>query len=793
MPILNQSSNIPGMFAEYKDGGLVLRRNNTDGATDSLLLMGTAVDGPIMTPVAVDIDTAEAIFGKGVKTNGKPNGATLPEAFMQAYKEGARDIRMMRISGKSAEVVLNAEELASGISTEIQRVNLGLVDGNLAKDFKLKHADIGRIVVPGSVQVFASNVLLDASAYIVTNNSGMTIIHLNENVASVGSVMTFKFDAYTIDALFDIVAEPVDIDAANYKVTLAYEPELRFLDKKPVITYAGSPLTILDINGMEVTVAEDLSLAVVGEVTADYIYLANDSITAEYSDEGVLENLAGQSIIIKAYDENGDEIVDFNIVDDAFKLYIDDREIIVDDNLFIVNEATKELTIFTENFAMNSSIELDFQISRVTEMNIPRLLIKSIFGGELYNEATVMVDNEKLVLTKPLIKKASSREDALEFKFEDYNTLGLLVEAINNNINNNVFEAEIDEDFEDVDSSTLLVQATIAFEKGEDGINLTTQEKFEKLSGQFDEAGQLIVAGAYHLLQNYKVDYVVPLGIHADDQLLGKYQNFASELALFCGIMSQIHMHMTHGVISMKPSRKNSLIDMEEYTKKLEVIENVYYMRAADGTIELDSEGQPFDMGGYISVIGGQKLLLSSTRLGDYIDEASVTYAAMLARLSGASAPTNKPFKAVKGIVNNFSVPQLNRLAANRLVTFQVRGSDNKLVVTDGITAAVAGSDYSRVTHSKIIRNCLKDIHEVAEPFIGEPINTVTNNALSSGINKKLELRANPMNGEISNYEFRLVITDESILLGDTRIELTIVPFGERRRITVVVGLRPSL
>ena len=126
MPIINDVSKIPGLLVEFKDGGLAYRQDTTViPSTRSVLLLGTAIDGPVMNPVAVDGSTAEAIFGKGIDGSGKPNGATLPEAFNQLYKAGCRDIRMMRVSGKAPTATITAHN--TGVTTETLKVQEDMV------------------------------------------------------------------------------------------------------------------------------------------------------------------------------------------------------------------------------------------------------------------------------------------------------------------------------------------------------------------------------------------------------------------------------------------------------------------------------------------------------------------------------------------------------------------------------------------------------------------------------------------------------------------------------------------
>ena len=84
--VFQKYPNLPGFVTEFKDGGLQVRREPTPPGTESVLLIGTALDGPIGEPVAVDATTVEEIFGKAVDTNGSFNGATLVKGFYEAYQ-----------------------------------------------------------------------------------------------------------------------------------------------------------------------------------------------------------------------------------------------------------------------------------------------------------------------------------------------------------------------------------------------------------------------------------------------------------------------------------------------------------------------------------------------------------------------------------------------------------------------------------------------------------------------------------------------------------------------------------
>lgn len=104
MAIRNLYPNLPGHLVEFKDGGLQVSTNdnNLNGYNKSLLILGTAYDGPINEPVKIDQTTVSQVFGDEVNSKGFPNGATLTKYAKQAFKNGFSDVRCMRVTGKQA-------------------------------------------------------------------------------------------------------------------------------------------------------------------------------------------------------------------------------------------------------------------------------------------------------------------------------------------------------------------------------------------------------------------------------------------------------------------------------------------------------------------------------------------------------------------------------------------------------------------------------------------------------------------------------------------------------------------
>lgn len=771
------TTNLPGMLTEFQDGGLQLREQQVAADTGSLLILGTATDGPVMEPVAVDASTVEAVFGKSVYQNGRPNGATLPEAFAQAYATGCRDIRLMRISGSPATSTVQGASVTETIR-KIERPVFGAVGGNDEVTFTLGNEN----VIIGSVAVIGGGRTLLNTTFTAAEEGKKVKVTLKPNSVNAGTDIAIRYSYYPEEAAEDeFVAEE---EQTTFELT--HTP----IDGGIVsVTLNGIQIEENDytLNGKNVNVPN----AQAGdEVKVSYIYLSAEEITVTENSDANGQWIAG-----------AEAMQEFSLtkrpVVDTFKLYVDGREIIPSAawTLDYSGEFVK-LKLDKSYFTMGSTVEGSFYYEESTSYT-PEIRLESYFGGMIYNETqrevvNIVAENgdilgKKLIITKPVSKRSAADEAPREYSSLDYPTFGQLVEAINNDYNNGVVRAETD--YPDAETKDLLVSAKISFTGGDDGLVLTKEEMYKLLAGERNAEGLLVKYGAFQMLENYKVDYVVVKGVYADDELVDKHANFAYELAAYCAVASQTHM--THGVIALRPPLRTGLANIEEHVKNLEAFQNDFYLKGTDGAILTDREGNPFDIGRYITIVAGPQLTFTSQRLGTYNDDGDVVYAAMNTVLAPSSSPTNKKVANARGLRFTYSQKQLQRLLNKRFVTFQYRTLDNAVSVTDGVTCAQPGSDYSRIVNIKVVRACLEDIFVAANPFIGEPPTAVNNNALISAIAKKLDLRME--SGDIADYDFQLVSNPLDKLIGDSKLELAIVPPGERRRITVVTGLKKSL
>jgi hypothetical protein len=764
----NLYPNLPGHLVEFKDGGLALRVEADPPKTDSMLILGTAIDGPVMEPVAVDATTAELLFGKAVKGNGVPNGSTLIPAFEEAWNAGCRDIRLMRISGDYAVAEIKAEDLTS-TTQKLKTEQLGVAPGNDETVITLANKHI----VPNSAKVYVKGTQL-LTGFTVDEAAGKVTIAAGVDDAGASVSVSYKYFA-----IEDVANEAATVEGG--KVTLTYD-----IDSIVSIKVNGDPATpVYTVSGKDITF--ESGVAEGDNVAVTYKGITTNEITAQENGTGTDPFLTATSLMVVPIGQSP--------VPGTMHLYANGTEILTS-GAFTVDGTAKTISIKKEMVSKGALLEISYMYNE-TATQTPKIEITSIYGGEVYNQAKVEVVDvkdssgnvmgKKVILTKPESKKAQVAEEPLSYSSLDYPNFMLLVQAINNDPMNNVFKASTK--FNNVETSKLLTKTPTFFLGGADGINLTKEELFEALSGKRNEAGLLTKQGAYQLLEDYQVDWVVPVGVYADDELPGKFQNFAYELAMFCAVLSYRNK-MTFGAINMKPVEDTGLSSIQEHAKKLAAFENLYYMRDSYGNIIKDSNGNFIDLGGFINVVAGPEIAVRGTSLGTYNADPAVSYVAFSTTLNPQSAAGNKTIPNGRGLRYRFSNAQLDSIVARRLTVLKLK-QDGSVSVVDDATCAAPGSDYARRTTGKVVREVVDQIREVCDPFIGEPNTIEQRNAMSATISKRLGQLKDA--GVIQDYDFQVVATLQDQLLGQAKIELTLVPPQELRKITTVVSLKPSL
>jgi hypothetical protein len=200
MATLEKYDNLPGVKVTYEDGNLYAGNQRLQANTQSILIMGSAVDGPVGEPISVrdiGVKAAEKLFGGLVDRKTKePHGGSLIRAMYEALREGNEDIRLLRIDGQAAKTELKAKDLARATEQF-----LDYADGNTAFAADLNVPAGGKFV--GNVQVYeidkvtgAEKVISGAVNY-VDNSAGAEKVHLYANKMRPGNTVKLTYDYET--------------------------------------------------------------------------------------------------------------------------------------------------------------------------------------------------------------------------------------------------------------------------------------------------------------------------------------------------------------------------------------------------------------------------------------------------------------------------------------------------------------------------------------------------------------------------------------------------------------------
>lgn len=779
MAITNLYPNLPGHLVEFKDGGMQLRETAVTGNSKSLLIIGTAIDGPVNEPVAIDVENVQKLFGNDIDSNGIPNGTTLTKYARQAYKAGFNDIRCMRVTGSTAsaiietnsssttELVENIVEFnANGNDKHTITLDMSNVPENSYGVIKKENISISHPIagteisntftIPNEVVISANqipargDITVDYKIQVIKPDE-LTTIETNKNIGFAGNDVDSNVDItidtanmyfYNLDGLTpgqatnDNHGVPIAEDNLVAITTAAGETVYTTLvvkrdngDEKTIDKY------ILDIDGKLTLSFKDiftgLQDTIDAEYTVDYISfteIESSTVIAQDTMYTPLEIEIETDVIPKL----GEEIYLYDSTKTNVVSKLSDANDVITyneaDKKFIVNLSKVPNVIPIGYITKGSLMKLVYNYE-VTEVITENITFRSTYGGEVYNESKVIVDlitNEAgeegrlITLIKPESKKYSDVEEPLTFKSFDYPTFGMLRDAIASHPLNNVFEAVTD--FEDAPTATIPVgdasSVSVNFTGGNNGVSPTNDEMFIALSGKRNEEGYLIERGAYQVLENYNVDYIYVAGVYADSKVSPSVSknNFHYELALLCAVLTY-RTKMVHGFMDVKPNTNTTLIGIQNYVEKLLAYDNNHYIKDVDGNIIYDEDKNPMDIGWYTSVVVGPEPICTSPTLGNYYGSPAIAYAALNANLKAQSAPTNKSLPGCTGMRYKFSNKQLNDLTNNRFVTFKLK---NEGVTTAGkipyvVDGCTCGASTSDYTRLTTVKVVTRCVDEVRE------------------------------------------------------------------------------
>lgn len=442
----------------------------------------------------------------------------------------------------------------------------------------------------------------------------------------------------------------------------------------------------------------------------------------------------------------------------------------------------------------NGTVDIDYATG-IVKLNNGLVFGERLMARE-YSYYNVV--GKKVIIKKPQEKLLSRTDGDLVFEVgTNIQTVGELVSAINNHPRNNVVKAYIEPEFANLSAMDIITEVykvnpdgsvntkEFALEFGDDGVNLSKEEMYDKLGGVYDAEGNKIELGAYDILMDYEdADIIVPLGVYIDDELASNYKNFASQLANFCA-KCFYRSNEVIGVMGFKPLHNPIRINVINRVKKLQDINLNFFLLDENYNEIKDHNGNPVDIGKYIRAVGHDLLYNDPNLSAPTIENGALAFAAVKSMLADDNAPTNEVIPGGR-LAYTYSAAQINSLSGARIITFKNKNGEAR--IADGITCALPGSGWTRDLTVTIVFDVINEIRNIYEKYIGKGNSMARQNALDTDIRDALNKKHT-----LEDFDYTIIMSPTDKLIGRMIVDLELVPIGELQRIKTVVSINSQL
>ena len=653
MAINNPYPNLPGHLVEFKDGGLQFISSGDEDQVGgkSILILGTAFDGPTNNPVKVSESGVSLVFGSELDENGRISKATITKAAKQAFRNGFTDVRCMRVTGNPAGVEVSkkvpadpATEHETNSSEEISYISheAGIeanlsnypicsakntpfygsahvsgvdsenhdITGSLSYD---THTGVIRINGTGTFKRGATG---SFEYHYIDKTAGIQKESFTEN-ADTDVTTSNVFVELTVSDLatkqifadeWDIHGDPFDIDDLS-RATDAMPKNKKsdvsltsfdcsdgvIVKKNGTILESGNDYSInVDMSNNKIRLTfQNGSVSDGDEVTVD-VYLCE---IANATEQITLVPSSSEEINITAlFPVDGDYI---NPAVDSVK--VNGATVTADNYTFTDVAGVMKITIaaaFMNTVATGEKIIVNVSYDKNLWEEY-KFWFKTKNSGKVYNTAKLEIQatvndageqGRKYILTKPEGKEASSVDKVLEYTSFDFPTIELLAIGLDNDLlNNGMFELV----YEDGDVETGNVDPQI-YMFGNDPVghpDLVGDDGVNVTEKQLYDAlcGVRNTAGYLTKQGAYQVieNYSVDYLYPAGAYADSKL-DFHYQLALTAAALTY-RTKMTHGLIDMKPCSNRSLMGVQKYVQNA-----IAWSNAHNPMYMLDLNGEPF-------------------------------------------------------------------------------------------------------------------------------------------------------------------------------------------------------
>jgi len=254
--------------------------------------------------------------------------------------------------------------------------------------------------------------------------------------------------------------------------------------------------------------------------------------------------------------------------------------------------------------------------------------------------------------------------------------------------------------------------------------------------------------------------------------------NFVRQLAQHCAKTS-LGTSMTHGVIGYSPLRNYSLKAIADRVEELVKVNYSLYAKKWNGREFLNIDGNPYEIGGNVTVTAFQYPVTSSKDGVTTTVNGAAGYAGMISVLPVDQSTTLQP-TGLSVIDFFYSNTQLKRLISAGYIAARMTETKG-ICIADGVTMAPATEFRNRISIVRTMNACGDSIRQAAEPFIGKKNSLQNRSALKTAVDSALNSLKDTL---IWDYKFEII--NLSSYTSDAEIDITyeIFPMNEIRSVT---------
>lgn len=257
--------------------------------------------------------------------------------------------------------------------------------------------------------------------------------------------------------------------------------------------------------------------------------------------------------------------------------------------------------------------------------------------------------------------------------------------------------------------------------------------------------------------------------------------NFVRQLAQHCEYTS-LKTYQTHGALGTSPLGDVSIKAVTERATLLAEKDYDLYVKNAIGKPVLDVDNLPYHIGKAVSIVAAQHTIQTLDGY-KYVAASHASYIGRASTLDTSISTTNQTIT----VVPHYTFGESQKVALNKTGYVTIENKNGAYKVTDGITQAPIYSQFSRFATFRTIKIVDRIIRDATEPFIGKKNDMVNRNSMYTAIKSGLDAI---LDTYLEKYTFSMQYSKYEARLGNVNIDYSFDIIDEIRNVNNTVRVK---